>query len=800
MSTLLGDYDALKFGALLQDIGKFLEYAGITETDKIDCGRVRYSHPKIGSNFLKLLNLEPAIIDLVLYHHDPNVVKDRNNSYLCKIIQLSDWLSSGERKETEEEIKTTREYPHLVSIFNEVVIEKQIEVSYEDALKYKMAPLNFDDADTIFPEKEIKGKYKDILSDFRKDITTELNGKKDINRLLFLLQKYWWCVPSATWWQGGKYIPDVSLFDHSKTTCAIASCLYKQGITEKELDELIAKKEGAWKEQKLFCLIHGDLSGIQNFIYTIKTKSAAKSLKGRSLMVVLLQRFIAEHILKKLDLPLSNLIYSGGGHFYILAPKNLCEQDFIKEMRKEINKNLKTYTKLYLTLGHVDICPEDFIKENFAKKWKAAAEETSKQKMRKYEEFECDEIFKPFDEGGEKEICSICGKELKDDDAEILKDDDAEIKICKSCKQFMDISGYLKQIQDKGYFEISELNKRFEMLKSFDTIFDGKIFLNPSGGVPFFSIPMGIPIIQENDGKKIKEFKQLAEDAEKDTGTKKIAVLKMDVDNLGKIFTKGLGGNATISRVSTLSNMLSLFFEGYINNLIEKSYKKDIYLIYAGGDDTFIVGRWDKMIHFAYDVYQNFRKYTCNNPDITLSAGLVIVSPTYPLRRAAEMAENELDEAKRVEQGNHKKNSLCIFNQPLKWCIKEDKSVNDFEMVERIENILLECVRDWNAPRQLIQRVNVSSRGLKKALKNKNKEKNHGIDINDYWRLKYYFHRNYKDKDGQWKYPKIETLIDVIYEEIINRNLYSKEVNYDINLISIAARIAELKTRGEKDV
>ena len=54
--------------------------------------------------------------------------------------------------------------------------------------------------------------------------------------------------------------------------------------------------------------------------------------------------------------------------------------------------------------------------------------------------------------------------------------------------------------------------------------------------------------------------------AEISKGTNKMGILKMDVDNLGKIFSRGLE-NPSISRVSTLSSFMDLFFSGYINQI-----------------------------------------------------------------------------------------------------------------------------------------------------------------------------------------------------------------------------------------
>ena len=40
-----------------------------------------------------------------------------------------------------------------------------------------------------------------------------------------------------------------------------------------------------------------------------------------------------------------------------------------------------------------------------------------------------------------------------------------------------------------------------------------------------------------------------------------LGVLRMDVDSLGDVFKRGLGNNATISRLSFVSESLRLFFE-----------------------------------------------------------------------------------------------------------------------------------------------------------------------------------------------------------------------------------------------
>ena len=106
-------------------------------------------------------------------------------------------------------------------------------------------------------------------------------------------------------------------------------------------------------------------------------------------------------------------------------------------------------------------------------------------------------------------------------------------------------------------------------------------------------------------------FSSLEDMAEVSEGIHRLGVLRMDVDNLGTVFQKGLAQRATISRVSTLSFNLSLFFEGWINAFLKReNFQNRTYLIYSGGDDLFLVGSWDKIIEAAYEIRKAFGRYT----------------------------------------------------------------------------------------------------------------------------------------------------------------------------------------------
>ena len=84
-----------------------------------------------------------------------------------------------------------------------------------------------------------------------------------------------------------------------------------------------------WREgpDKELTLIGGDIPGIQDFVYTITGKGAAKGLRGRSFFIQLLGDAIIQRILAELGLSTANVIYNAGGNFMVLGPSLSCDID-----------------------------------------------------------------------------------------------------------------------------------------------------------------------------------------------------------------------------------------------------------------------------------------------------------------------------------------------------------------------------------------------------------------------------------------------------------------------------------------
>ena len=149
------------------------------------------------------------------------------------------------------------------------------------------------------------------------------------------------------------------------------------------------------------------------------------------------------------------------------------------------------------------------------------------------------------------------------------------------------------------------------------------------------------------------------------SGTEAIGVLKADVDNLGLLMGCGLPEKRfTLSRMATLSRQLDAFFSIYLPNLLAGNDEfKDIYTVFAGGDDLFLIGPWNRIAYLATYLKDRFEKYVCGNSAITFSAGITVHKPHIPVDKLALAAEDALEQSKDAKG----KNSVTMFEQTVNW-------------------------------------------------------------------------------------------------------------------------------------
>ena len=755
-------------GALLHDIGKLMQRAEVPlsqqsrNMENMICptfeGRHSHLHVIWTNEFFEsfLKNIPDGIdknatANLACYHHNAD-------NELQLIVTKADRYSSGERIEKDYQEEAAGKYPfkkiRMHSIFSGITLSQDSDnkktKDKRPQHRIDLQPL-YTVESSLFPKllKELQPsegeslveKYKELWKGFCDELpnlpTRSFNHY--IQSLQRLLEKYTWCIPSSTIDQ-----PDISLYDHCRTTAAIAVCLYEYHKTTGTITRKAINDDSLEK----FILMGGDLSGIQQYIFDIAfsgAKGAGKMLRARSFYVDLVARASVFTILKALNLPLICNIMDSGGRFFLLVPNTDNTEKTLESVSCDIAHWFKEQFMGELSLNlswDIKLKGKDFSISAFNEVISRITREIEKQKQSKLigtfikngkwdtELFKIDKFYDKYKE----EACSACGKRPIMDPPEEI--DGELVKICNPCRNIRKIGEKILKINYLfySYEEVpgqEKLSEFFTGTNRLIHVYSGNNL--PQNVEPFFHIehvnepeksgkfflPVRymahhVPVFNSDDERELCQKCELnpdtckvdrgrgklktytciaAEDRIKSAdnsryvGRQMVAILKADVDNLGLLFRKGferedkgkIKNVMSISRYASFSRMLNLFFTGYMQKLCEESKNQSVYTVYSGGDDLFLVGPWETMIYFTENLNRQFRRYTCENQDITLSAAVLPIRPRYPVRMAAFNVEESLEHAK-----NEGKNRLRLFNTTVAW--KDFQKFREFGkwLVERI--------------------------------------------------------------------------------------------------------------------
>jgi CRISPR-associated protein Csm1 len=512
-------------------------------------------------------------------------------------------------------------------------------------------------------------------------------------------------------------LPDISLYDHLKVTAAIAAVL--MGVLPDEVDALLRRDQHAWA-RPVCVAIRADLSGIQAFIYRIteggaKGKGTAKRLRGRSLYVTLLAEAMAQSLLRTLDLPPMNLLYCGGGRLDLLAP--LGADSAIADWTREVERYLITEYggTLGVQVALRDVCPQDF--ETYASVYEDLDAALMRAKQRKFSSL----LAARFPEVQPvHHVCPTCDLTPV-----------SEPTVCQPCQDHHAIGGNLPRATHlvwgaagqnvpgvEGFFEWPEPFALRVGLVTSDTLPSGLSAIREGGltaelirlnETDFLPAPdRGTPspaafgfrfLANQAPFDKYGAVLEFSEIAERSQGAAYLGLLKADVDRLGLVFRRGLAKGMSISRLATLSSMIDLFFTGWVGQLGDQTAKRlghpenPFYTMYAGGDDLLVVGPWDAAIAFAEDLQENFQRFCCGNPNLTVSAAIECIKPHFPVRRFASLLAEGIEAAK--EAG---RNRIRLFGTTVPWA----DSTGGFDKLLELGRLLAKGVRSKKIPRTLV--------------------------------------------------------------------------------------------------
>jgi CRISPR-associated protein Csm1 len=167
-----------------------------------------------------------------------------------------------------------------------------------------------------------------------------------------------------------------------------------------------------------------------------------------------------------------------------------------------------------------------------------------------------------------------------------------------------------------------------------------------------------------------------------------LTTLKGDVDNLGKIFKQGLGGNSTFAKMAAISRQMNAFFAVWLPAFCKERYP-NCYTVFAGGDDFFLIGPWRSTQKLAAEMAEHFKRYMAENPEIHFSAGMVTTKPKHPVHALAERAEDALETAKGYfTSEGEQKNAVCLYGETVPW--------KDWPQLVALEEEVQRCADRYN--------------------------------------------------------------------------------------------------------
>jgi CRISPR-associated protein Csm1 len=127
-------------------------------------------------------------------------------------------------------------------------------------------------------------------------------------------------------------------------------------------------------------------------------------------------------------------------------------------------------------------------------------------------------------------------------------------------------------------------------------------------------------------------------------GIEGLGILKGDVDNLGSIFQHGQN-KPNFAKMAALSRQMNAFFAIYLPALCKQEFK-NVYTVFAGGDDFFLIGPWYDLMRLANKMQEEFSRYCAKNTELHFSAGLMLTKAGVPISYLADQAEESLEKAK----------------------------------------------------------------------------------------------------------------------------------------------------------
>ena len=393
-------------------------------------------------------------------------------------------------------------------------------------------------------------------------------------------------------------------------------------------------------------VVIGDLSGIQRFIYAVAGPDSsgggiARRLRARSIQLSALSYSFALDAVEGAGVGRECILTTSGGNFMLLLPAgSFNSSDFRRRAEQWLWS--RTWGELWLNLGVSGPFTPDLT--GLPSALAQASTDLAARKATPWMDVIAEHV-PSYGGAYESSVFNVAY--------------DAE---CRSCHKLpITIAGAdfcpMCQMQNtlarKVVRAAGAVGTPMSLGSSGDLeVFGGRIGVATDGGdftVDTFA-PTYAEIVQppgeDEEETHTADFDALAAAA---LGADKIAVLAVDVDNLGLLMSDQ---GRPFADTLALSRALSEFFGARLLQRHVMAFPP-CYLFYAGGDDVMLLGPWDRVLDLACALREDFHatfgaigeSLGLRRP-LTISAGVAIDAPHTPISDVAARAHEYLEDAK----------------------------------------------------------------------------------------------------------------------------------------------------------
>jgi len=683
------EYREYVVAALLHDVGKLIRRA------KLCRGEAARRHTEESLSFIE--RIEGAL-------RSAGVNVERVKEFVARHHEGDFGISPYDRAAAYERIQGDDESGQRLAIAGRREEDIPLAIYVEDKVFYVPPcplPGRLEEAERLTPRESLPTReevcrcyeesYKRLLNLAEKLKERKMSYPQLVETLVYVLRSVATFVPAAVY---GVKVPDTSLYAHSLLAAALASTGGK------------------------FVLVGLDVGKIQDYIKRAgRTKGAMSILRGRSLMINLLQRVAARWLIDQVNKRIggdvatwANVLLDAGGEVVLILPNVDGLDEILNNLERRVLKDTDGVLTLYA--ARTEPCRFNDIKK-FRDLWKQHEEAIARRKAA-YRDYSAKASGAPNAKSQRayysfhSSVCEFCGRP-----AETVYVKEVDLRLCGLCrKEFeagkaarnlqalvvtrrrADVAQYAGRVRAAGC-EISSftfLDHTVYVMGGTACVATGvaarlgeapSIYLvnNPwsfigredNVGYGFIFTNQHLPTTLEGTVKSLEEIETYA------------VFLKADANRMGKRKEKA---SERPSLLATFSTTVSMAYELYPAVLASRRHRGDIFVIYAGGDDLTLAGDLTALRYMArvaeYAERWGFRT----------AVGVVIGDPYLPIYYAWSETERRLELAKR----DRDRSTVVLVTEPVEIALdaktlgqlydKTDPELLEEEEVGRLTRIV----------------------------------------------------------------------------------------------------------------